>query len=75
MNDLTRRQAIAALGSAAVFPWLPSCADTPASRGSASEETVKTLLDSCADNLLRLQPETATSLGVDTKDQSIEDEG
>ena len=65
MNDLTRRQAIAALGSAAVFPWLPSCADTPASRGSASEETVKTLLDSCADNLLRLQPETATSLGVD----------
>ncbi len=65
MNDLTRRQAIAALGSTAVFPWLPSCADTPASRGSASEETVKTLLDSCADNLLRLQPETATSLGVD----------
>ena len=65
MNDLTRRQAIAALGSAAVLPWLPSCADTPASRGSASEETVKTLLDSCADNLLRLQPETATSLGVD----------
>ncbi len=65
MNELTRRQAIAALGSTAVFPWLPSCADTPASRGSASEETVKTLLDSCADNLLRLQPETATSLGVD----------
>ena len=65
MTDLTRRQAIAALGSTAVFPWLPSCADTPASRGSASEETVKTLLDSCADNLLRLQPETATSLGVD----------
>ncbi len=65
MNDLTRRQAIAVLGSTAVFPWLPSCADTPAARGSASEETVKTLLDSCADNLLRLQPETATSLGVD----------
>ena len=65
MNELTRRQAIAALGSTAVFPWLPSCADTPASRGSVSEETVKTLLDSCADNLLRLQPETATSLGVD----------
>ena len=65
MNDLTRRQAIAALGSTAVFPWLPSCADTPAPLGSASEETVKALLDSCADNLLRLQPETATSLGVD----------
>ena len=66
MNELTRRQAIAAVASTAVFPWLPSCAAPPAVGDSASEETVKALLDSAADNLLRLQPETATSLGVDT---------
>ena len=65
MNEPTRRQAIAAVASTAVFPWLPSCAAPPAGGDSASEETVKALLDSSADHLLRLQPETATSLGVD----------
>ena len=69
MNELTRRQAIAAVASTAVFPWLPSCAAPPAVGDSASEETVKALLDSSADNLLRLQPETATSLGVDTDER------
>ena len=69
MNELTRRQAIAAVASTAVFPWLPSCAAPPAVGDSASVETVKALLDSSADNLLRLQPETATSLGVDTDER------
>ena len=69
MNELTRRQAIAAVASTAVFPWLPSCAAPPAVGDSASEETVRALLDSSADNLLRLQPETATSLGVDTDER------
>ncbi len=69
MNEPTRRQAIAAVASTAVFPWLPSCAAPPAVGDSASEATVKALLDSAADDLLRLQPETATSLGVDTDER------
>ena len=65
MNDLTRRQAMAALASTAISPWLSSCAGTPASRAEVTEDSAMALLDSCADNLLRLQPETATSLGID----------
>jgi uncharacterized protein (DUF885 family) len=65
----SRRVLIAALGSAAALPWLHACArqekeapDAPASR----EADARALLDQCADRLLALLPESATSLGVDT---------
>lgn len=68
-TTLTRRQAVAALASSAALPALGGCATTPARLaarpGPATEEAASALLDSIADNLLRHQPETATSLGVD----------
>ena len=59
---LTRREAVAALAATAALP-LVSCrrAGPPATDADASK-----LLDSIGDNLLRLSPESATSLGVDT---------
>jgi uncharacterized protein (DUF885 family) len=67
---LSRRQAVAALASSAALPLLSGCARTLAPAGVAagsptSEASANALLDSIADNLLKLQPETATSLGVD----------
>jgi uncharacterized protein (DUF885 family) len=66
---LSRRQAVAALASSAAMPLLSGCARTlaeaPAAAAATTEAGAAALLDSVADNLLRLQPETATSLGVD----------
>ena len=66
---LSRRQAVAALASSAALPLLGGCARTLAGAPGAAAPTIEagaaSLLDSVADNLLRLQPETATSLGVD----------
>ena len=61
--ELTRRQTVAALASTAVLPLLASCKvgkETAAGDADASK-----LLDSIGDNLLRLNPEGATSLGID----------
>ncbi|HSM17333.1 MAG TPA: DUF885 domain-containing protein [Gemmatimonadales bacterium] len=65
---LTRREVLAALGSAvAAIPLIPAM-----SRGGAARPTTpndvdaQALLDEVADNLLRLVPEQATSLGIDT---------
>jgi uncharacterized protein (DUF885 family) len=64
---LNRREALAALVSAAALPLLPGCsrehASTPAPPGDAD---ALALLDSTAERLLALQPEAATSLGIDT---------
>ncbi len=69
---LTRRDALAALASAAALP-LMSCsgagdapASSPATRGGATDPHALKQLDAMAEGLLRLQPEVATSLGVDT---------
>ena len=64
MTDLTltRREAVAALAATAALP-LVSCrrAGIPATDADASK-----LLDSMGENLLRLSPRDATTLGVDT---------
>jgi uncharacterized protein (DUF885 family) len=65
---LTRREALAAIASAAALPLMSSCDRGPAttgSRGAATETDVAALLDDIANNLLRLSPEAATSLGID----------
>jgi len=66
---LSRREALAALASAAALPIVSACqkesAITPPPAGP-SEADAKALLESVGDNLLRLAPETATSLGLDT---------
>src|ERR1051326_7308966 len=67
---MTRRDAIATIASAATVPLLFGCARDggsapPPSSGGTEADALK-LLDSIADNLLKLQPEAATSLGIDT---------
>jgi uncharacterized protein (DUF885 family) len=61
---LTRRQTLAGLAASAALPLLARSA--PALAQPASEAQARTLLDSFAENLLRLAPEAATSLGIDT---------
>ena len=62
--DFTRREALAGLAAGSALPLLART--TPAFAQAANEGQAKALLDSFADNLLRLNPEGATSLGVDT---------
>ncbi len=64
---LSRREALAALASAAALPLVSSCVRGDVSTPPMPNDTdALKLLDSIADNLLRLQPEAATSLGIDT---------
>jgi uncharacterized protein (DUF885 family) len=64
---ITRRQALATLASTAALPLVSACnqSATPASP-AATEADALALLDDIGNNLLRLVPETATSLGLDT---------
>ena len=64
---LSRREAIAALASTAALPLIAACAGhrSPA-RPATNEADALALLDRVAENLLRLSPESATSLGIDT---------
>lgn len=66
-SPVSRRDALAALAAATVLP-LAGCRRKPQGAASASspEATVGLLLDELAENLLRLSPESATSLGLDT---------
>src|SRR4051794_31624874 len=64
---LSRREALAALVSTAALPLIAACGG----KGSTTRPTTRDagalmLLDQVADDLLRLSPETATSLGIDT---------
>jgi uncharacterized protein (DUF885 family) len=60
-----RREAIAALVSAAALPLFTACGRGDVST-PATDSDALTMLDEIADNLLILQPEGATSLGIDT---------
>ena len=72
MSDslFTRREAIAALAYSTTFPLMSACRrEPPASSTAAStnpEADARALLDDIGNSLLRLVPETATSLGIDT---------
>ena len=70
MASLNRRELLAALLSAAAAPLLNSCAHsrgpTPVTPAQPGDAPALALLDDIAENLLRLSPETATSLGIDT---------
>jgi len=73
-SSLSRRHVIAALASTAALPWLHACAgERGSARPGGGESTPQNreadalaLLDECAEHLLALFPESATSLGVDT---------
>jgi uncharacterized protein (DUF885 family) len=63
----SRRDLLAAMASAAAAPLLPACGVDRAPKPSApGEADALALLDGVTENLLRLFPETATSLGIDT---------
>jgi uncharacterized protein (DUF885 family) len=64
---ISRRRAIAALASTVTFPLMSGCTreGTPTPSGP-TEADAATLLDQVAESLIRLTPESATSLGIDT---------
>ena len=76
---LSRRQAVAALSASAAYPLLSACSkalEAPAAAAppppvaSAPAPDAAAVLDSIAENLLRLSPEGATSLGIDKGDRA-----
>ena len=67
-NQLSRRQAVAALAATTALPFLPTRAFAQAAPSAAvlpGDAAAAALLDTLAENLLRLSPESATSLGID----------
>jgi uncharacterized protein (DUF885 family) len=64
---VTRREVLAALASSAVLPLLSACAREGSSGSSGTmDNDAIALLDECAEHLLAVFPESATSLGIDT---------
>jgi uncharacterized protein (DUF885 family) len=64
---VTRREVIAALASAAALPLVSACRRSGEPMPTKpTEASALALLDEAADNLIRLRPEQATSLGIDT---------
>jgi len=64
---LSRREVIAALLSTAVLPSLSACAREGESNSNETMDAdAITLLDECAEHLMAVFPESATSLGIDT---------
>jgi uncharacterized protein (DUF885 family) len=64
---LSRREAIVALASTAALPLISACTRERGSRSVATNDAeALALLGNVADNYLRLFPESATSLGIDT---------
>ena len=69
-TPVTRRDVLASLASAAILPLISACARVGASASATpltpADARALAVLDDIADDLLRLAPEQATSLGVDT---------
>jgi len=66
-TTLSRREMIAAVVSAAALPLFSACGRSGEPMPTKSNEaSALTLLDEVAENLIRLKPEQATSLGIDT---------
>ena len=70
---INRRAAIAAMAAALSLPMMSGCSDGPpagpAAPGNADAGALA-LLNEIGENLLRLAPETATTLGLDTGDRA-----
>ncbi len=73
--SMTRRDVLAALATIAALPLLPGCARAGATVGApagatpastASDAAALVLLNDVGENFLRLFPENATGLGIDT---------
>jgi uncharacterized protein (DUF885 family) len=65
--DFSRREALSAFAATAALSLLPGCKVQSGKAGAAAGDAdASKLLDSIGENLLRLSPEGATSLGLDT---------
>ena len=63
---ISRREALAALASTAALPFVSGCSREGTPPASAAPDAdALALLNTFAENLLRLSPESATSLGID----------
>src|SRR5262245_24977358 len=71
-HNINRREAIAALASATLVPLMAACRREPGQPppSTTTEADALALLDEIANNFLRLSPESATSLGIDTGTRS-----
>jgi len=67
MLNLSRREALAGLGATTALPLLNGVA----SAAAATDAQANAILSSAANNLLRLYPTAATSLGVDTGARAV----
>jgi uncharacterized protein (DUF885 family) len=69
-RTFSRREVITALASVAALPLVSACGryrvPAPTTLTTPNEASALALLDEVADNLIRLMPEQATSLGIDT---------
>jgi len=65
---MNRREALSALAATAALPLMPGCNSAPAPTPAAAnpEADALALLDQIGENYLRLAPESATTLGIDT---------
>jgi len=64
---ISRREVISALAATTALPWLsPLVSPRLLANVGSGDSGALALLDDCADQLLALLPDTATSLGVDT---------
>ena len=63
---MNRREAMATLASTVALPLISGCTREQAARPAPTEADATALLDALAENLLRLYPESATALGIDT---------
>jgi uncharacterized protein (DUF885 family) len=64
-HSVSRRQAVAGLTAATALPMVSACAQSLTRTALTREAQAIALLNSMAENLLRLQPESATVLGID----------
>jgi uncharacterized protein (DUF885 family) len=64
-SSLTRREALAGLAATTALPLLASEPAFAQAANPASEADASALLDSIAENILKLYPEQATTLGID----------
>ena len=67
-SAMSRRDVLAVLASTAALPLASACRSGETSRAPAGdmEAPARALLDELGETFLRLSPERATSLGIDT---------
>ena len=68
--SLTRREALAGLAATTALPFFSASPAFAQAANPQAEAQASALLDSIAENLLRLYPEQATTLGIDKGDRA-----